>query len=270
MKKNIFLTVLVFIISILSGYTYAENVKINLTPEMFEQIEKGMSYEEVSEIIGGEKGDLTSEIYAGEDVLRNYQWIYHKNRVSKIIAVSFENNKVQLKQGFFLDKPEVPDAVVTLTKPAATKPKESVSSSSSSSSTKTTTEVKKVPVATAIRPPYRGTFFKCQDQTVNGCRKSQRTWNYRIQFADTGHGRVYYMIQTDRYKEIKVHFQWSQQGKNIQLSNKYSTTSKFPKDNIPTSESIPESYFEVIDDLIIRGNTGILYVRKGNLHYHNL
>lgn len=71
-----------------------------MTMEKFNQIEDGMTYEEVVSIIG-EEGTLSTESSYGNQTMKVYYW-YAKNGISNA-TVSFMNGKVNAKSQIGLD-----------------------------------------------------------------------------------------------------------------------------------------------------------------------
>lgn len=72
-----------------------------VTIEKFNQIETGMTYQQVVDIIG-EEGTLSTESSYGSQTMKIYGW-YASNGISNA-TVSFTNNKVTAKSQIGLDK----------------------------------------------------------------------------------------------------------------------------------------------------------------------
>ena len=72
-----------------------------VTIEKFNQIETGMTYQQVVDIIG-EEGILSTESSYGSQTMKVYGW-YASNGISNA-TVSFTNNKVTAKSQIGLDK----------------------------------------------------------------------------------------------------------------------------------------------------------------------
>ena len=121
--------------------------------------------------------------------------------------------------------------------------------------------------ATVKTQNFYGTFYLCQDQTVQGCKKSRYTATTKyITFSSTGSGNYLYMTEPKkaRYRTIRVTFNWTQKGTVAYISNKSATYSEGIMNQGKTSETFSGDSFELIDDVgLIKANTGALYLKKG-------
>lgn len=260
MGKKFFIKSLFIILSVytLPNFAYAQKSEMDLTYDMFLQIKEEMTYEQVVGIIGHE-GELISEAVAGTQTSKYYRWIYKKNKVIKHIMIMFMNDQVFVKQQYGLNQAEKSEPVI-VAEPPAKKENDPVVQPSPK------VEVKTSPPKATAKTPRRfnyGTFWPCQTQTVQGCKKSRYVYNKRLVFSSNGLGKYYFVSepQPGKYKSITVKFNWIQKGNVAYLSNKSSTYISL-KGDIKTSETFSGDSFEFADDDIIKSDTGIIYLRK--------
>ena len=225
-----------------------------LTMEKFNQIEDGMSYSQVVSILGQE-GTLQIESGSGEYKFQMYTWIDRKVAIS----VGFQNNQMEVKSQFGLGGTSPAPMTVTPTPPPRQQAPQQAAPPPATA---------KPPAAPkSNRPFYYGTFWKCQVQTMEVCKKSGRIMNEWVRFASNGMGLYFFQLYDGRYKNIHTVFKWAQQGNVASASNKSSTYIHGLQGDVRTSETFPANSFELIDDFIIRSDTGVIYLRKGNSRY---
>jgi len=88
-----------------SGLNHNSSIQLDLTAEMFEKIQDGMSYDEIVSIIGTE-GEFVQESTLNLNKIpdRTYLWVYKTNGVMKIIWITFNDDKMHIKQSMGFDQ----------------------------------------------------------------------------------------------------------------------------------------------------------------------
>lgn len=95
-----FVVTFIIVLSIILGSRSCSSSITYLTYENYIEIQNGMSYSEVVEILDGHQGKLDTESGYGGYTLRYYTWT--NSSATRCIVVGFENNRVCAKSQFGL------------------------------------------------------------------------------------------------------------------------------------------------------------------------
>ena len=95
-----FVAVFVIVLSIILGSQSCSSSSNYLTYDNYMQIQNGMTYSQVVEILDGHQGQLDTESGYGGYTLKYYSWT--NNSGTRCIVVGFENNRVCAKSQYGL------------------------------------------------------------------------------------------------------------------------------------------------------------------------